>query len=313
MAEKTNSSKPLHRGFPNPGPWKQITAELARQGRRPAKAIVGYVGNDAPSMMPLRDGDVLVCDASELSIRQGLTSAKALAVYARRRVVIFSVEGLHAKAIVMSRSAWVGSANASKHSRDELVEASVRVTGHHVQQLRSWADTLIAKENKLGQADIDKLLGIPVRRTTRGPSQRRVPTELPIRLARMYFVETEPDLTRKGESIYKRGLPDAKHVAREQGLPSSLTFIRFIASRSVKMREGDWVVDVRSGRVKRPAVVVRVVSAGRDLVVWMSETRSPRRPSYRELQRVVSKLEPSFDCREVRDQKTLAQVRKLFY
>ena len=44
-------------------------------------AAIAYIGIDAPKIMPLRRGDVLVCNSSDEAIKQGSTSAKALNVF----------------------------------------------------------------------------------------------------------------------------------------------------------------------------------------------------------------------------------------
>lgn len=313
MTKNSAATRTLYRGFPNPGPWTHITAELARTGRKRALAVVGYVGKDAPTIMPLHDGDVLVCDASEAAIRQGLTSAAALSVYSRRRVSIFSVQGLHAKVVVLSRSAWVGSANASKHSRDELVEASVRVTGEQVVRIRGWADSLATEENALNRSDVARLAKIPVRKSPHGPSQPQLPVEMPKKPSWVLFVETELDRTRKGQVVYDRDINAAKADAKHQGFPTSLQFVRWPASSSRLFHVGEWVIIIREGRVSRPAVVVRAVRRGADWAVWLSEVKTLRRPKYSDLRKVVPELVPWFGTSEVQDQRLLSRIRKLFY
>lgn len=115
--------------FVGTSPWVAITKDVVRKRRGPIVAAISYVGVKASEVLPLRKGDFLICDASERAIKQGVTSAKALASYLRIGVKVFSHEGLHSKVVATESFAWVGSANASRNSRDNLTEASVRIEG----------------------------------------------------------------------------------------------------------------------------------------------------------------------------------------
>ena len=83
-------------------------------------AAIAYVGLDATKIMPLRRGDVLVCNASDAAIKQGSTSAIALEKLLRRGVKIFNEPNLHGKVVVFPMKAFVGSANVSRRSEDVL-------------------------------------------------------------------------------------------------------------------------------------------------------------------------------------------------
>ena len=85
--------------FVGTSPWLAITVDVARKKRGPIVAAVSYVGSNAKSVLPLRSGDFLICDASERAVKQGVTSAEALNRYKRNGVRVFSVEGLHSKVI----------------------------------------------------------------------------------------------------------------------------------------------------------------------------------------------------------------------
>jgi len=126
-------------GYPDPGPWTHIRRDLVKRGRPPVIAVVGYVGAGAPEVMPLRRGDMLVCDASPAAIKRRLTSTKALRQYDRIGVTVFSLAGLHAKVIAAKSFAWVGSTNASENSRDNLIEASIRIEGTKARTTFDWA------------------------------------------------------------------------------------------------------------------------------------------------------------------------------
>jgi hypothetical protein len=84
---------------------------------------VAYVGADAPTLLPLRRGDVLIVNASDNALRNHATSPEALAAYRATGVQVFSSTRLHAKLLLTRDQAVVGSANASANSThcDEAV------------------------------------------------------------------------------------------------------------------------------------------------------------------------------------------------
>ena len=58
-------------------PWQDITKNLTRR-KGVVKAAISYLGPEAPRIMHLKAGDLLVCDASESAIRAGSTQPHAL-------------------------------------------------------------------------------------------------------------------------------------------------------------------------------------------------------------------------------------------
>ncbi len=107
--------------------WERITKRVNAAKCR-VLAAIAYVGVDAPQLLPLEEGDILVCDAEPWRVRAGSTSADALETFFERGVRIYSHRGLHAKVVVLHQRAFVGSSNASKNSRDNLDEAILETT-----------------------------------------------------------------------------------------------------------------------------------------------------------------------------------------
>lgn len=104
--------------------WPAIT-KAARTGG-PRSAAIAYVGANAPELLPLKAGDVLVCDASDPVLLGHGTSPEALAAFMKRGVQVSSCPGLHAKVLVTASRTVVGSANASYNSTN--LEEAVLVT-----------------------------------------------------------------------------------------------------------------------------------------------------------------------------------------
>jgi hypothetical protein len=63
--------------FHGPSPWPHITRAIRVRG--PRHAAIAYLGEDAPALLPLRAGDLLVVNASRAAVRAHVTSPIALA------------------------------------------------------------------------------------------------------------------------------------------------------------------------------------------------------------------------------------------
>lgn len=103
--------------------WPRLT-ELAAKAKR-AYVAVAYVGSDAHQLLKLKRGSVLVADCSVEAARAGQVNPDAIAAYLDGGVRVYRHPGLHAKVYVFDDTAVIGSANISKRSRDQLVEAAV--------------------------------------------------------------------------------------------------------------------------------------------------------------------------------------------
>ena len=105
--------------------WPSLT-RLAKRGR--CHVAVAYVGLNAPQILPLRKGSILVCDFSQAAVERGLTHPEAIRTYLEAGVEVHSWANLHAKVYAFDDVAIVGSSNASAHSANVLTEAAIRIT-----------------------------------------------------------------------------------------------------------------------------------------------------------------------------------------
>ncbi len=55
-------------------PWQDITDYFCARRRGKALCVISYIGPNGPHHLPLREGDVLVCNASDQAISSGATS-----------------------------------------------------------------------------------------------------------------------------------------------------------------------------------------------------------------------------------------------
>ena len=261
--------------------------------------------------MPLRKGDILVCDASPAAIKRRLTSTKALRQYDRIGVAIFSLAGLHAKVIAARSFAWVGSTNASENSRDNLIEVSVRVEGTKARAVLDWAFSQALEHRALTTDDIRDLARLPLDPIRSGPRKRVSlrPRQLPPRLSRLVFYEVAAAGPQE-ERIAEKSRGNAKEAARAAGLPSSLGWLYW--DEPTKARVGDWVVQISNGHVLRPAQIVRISKEGSARILWLSYVKAPSRPRVAAIREVIRRLEPDFGELVVLDNTKIRKVLRLF-
>lgn len=166
--------------------WPTIKEQIKKTNKsQQILAAIAYVGIDANKILPLRRGDVLVCNASDASIKQGSTSAIALKSFFDRGVKVFNEPRLHGKVVVFPRRAFVGSANVSSRSRDSLFEAVVETTDSTVVgSSQRFVERHAQAVSRLDYEDVKRMLRIPVKRPEPTPPPRlpllRLPKQVPL-------------------------------------------------------------------------------------------------------------------------------------
>jgi hypothetical protein len=94
-------------------------------------------------MLPLKPGSVLVVDLSKQAVRSGQTCPQEIIKLLRKGVEVHSCSNLHAKVFRFGRRALIGSANASRHSEQGLIEAVIETTDPEtVGSCRKFVDSL---------------------------------------------------------------------------------------------------------------------------------------------------------------------------
>ena len=174
--------------FHGPSPWPHITRAIRTRG--PRHAAIAHLGQDAPTLLPLRAGDVLVVNASRAAVRAHATSPAALAYYVDAGVRVLSSPNLHANVIATDRRAVISSANAS-HSSAIADEAVVITDDPEVVAVRRFIDGLEETtevdqpflDNTTAQWQIGRAIPIP---GVSGRGQAE-PGFLPAKITRMFL------------------------------------------------------------------------------------------------------------------------------
>ena len=106
--------------------WPRLTG-LVRKAKS-SQVAVAYLGKGASRLLPLKASSKLIVDLSENAVKAGQTSPQEILKLVLRGVNVSSVGNLHAKVFVIGNRAFIGSANASFHSAQTLVEAMIETT-----------------------------------------------------------------------------------------------------------------------------------------------------------------------------------------
>jgi hypothetical protein len=211
-------------------PWSRLTAAV-RESRVPVHAAVAYYGKGAGRLLPLSKGSRLVVDASEHAVASGQTSPKDLLAAHRKGVRVFSVRNLHAKVFVVGRRAFVGSTNASMHSKDGLVEAVLETSDSGaVSAAREFINDHCREElGPRALAVLQKLYREPLipggKKTPKRKAKSVAALHSPLRLAQLRIIE----LTEEDQKTHEAGLAEAKRRRKKRA--SAVESYRLVGSR----------------------------------------------------------------------------------
>lgn len=246
--------------FLAPNPWQSITPAVSRRKGR-VTAAIAYVGDAAGEHLPLKRGDVLVCNCSADAIAARATSPDVLRSYMDAGVNVYRNDILHAKVIVAGISVWTGSANASDNSAKRLDEVVVRVVDRDVAaDATAFIESLCSERARLTYADIDALVKIP--RTRRQGAElldKRVrprPLELPGREDQVYLCSTEPwDLDEETVRVVTEERPSYRKQLRREHVYAKEDFFWWVDGEE-DYRPGTWIVFFDDEEVWAPRQVV---------------------------------------------------------
>lgn len=246
-------------------------------------------------MLPLCAGSLLSVDMSKRAVRSGQTKPSEVLKLIRKGVDVHSIEGLHAKVFVAGSEAFIGSANASAHSKTTLVEAVLRTERRSViTQARRFVESLRGQLVGPEEAKAMQKLWRPPRFFVRKPSQ--VPKPSPLRF-RLWLVSVDAEQLDEDET---RERAAGRRIARKRLRSSRLftvdEFFCACSGLSKRLQLGDRVVqiireDTRQVMVAPPSAVVAIrrfqTKSGRRAAVYLEAPKDRRRKS---LKRVRQRL-----------------------
>lgn len=234
--------------------WKQVAEHLKRGG--PKIAAIAYVTDG--SHLRFKKGDVLVCDASDATIKSGGTNPSLLKSYLKAGAELYSCPGLHAKVLVTGDRAVVGSANLSSSSAENLIELSLFTSRTQIRsQVRAFVQKLILRSSRIDAAFIAHARKLPVAIKSEGKNVQRGNIEQPTN--RYWFVSTVPlseKLIEKESEFEKAGSKMAK--SRMSDPENSFDWIRWCGRSAFRANanEGDVVIELSCNNKERTRCTV---------------------------------------------------------
>lgn len=255
-------------------PWPAIRAAVdAAAGR--VVAAVGYIGQDAHHWLPLKPGDVLVCDASDRAVKNGATNPRHIASFLNAGVEVWSEEGLHAKVVVLPRREFVGSTNASNNSASGLVEAVLGTSD--TAAVRALREFVMSRGHlRVDAAEVARLVPLMPKRPRPQPVARRVAV-LPAAVDRIAVIGISVgEWTRSEQRVYEKHRGEASSDARSLGTGVRIDPVSVTPWVYDRLDAGDWVIQFEDRRVYSPGVVVERAAYRDSRMVWLARPKAPR-------------------------------------
>lgn len=205
-------------------------------------ACIAYVHNCG---IVLEKDDILICDASDESIKWDKTSAKILMEYFRKGVIIYSHRFLHAKLLYTETMLILGSANLSNRSAGTLVESAI-VTDN-LQLLgnaKLFCNEVRRQAQSVTHQEILRKLTIPVIRSNPG---RRSAYKDKISLSgdACWFMPLTQMPEKKEKQLWNESKEDLNVITKTHKLSlDSLGIIQISSKKKYaqKIKKGDLVV-----------------------------------------------------------------------
>lgn len=225
----------------------------------PRKCAIAYFTD---MNLPFDEGDLLVVDASPIAIKTGQTKASLLRRAFSAKAKVYSWPGLHSKVYVLGTDAFIGSANASKHSR-QLMECMAHTRDPiEVGQAIGFVHALAKNATVIDELYLQEIEAIQVDQSP--PPNKQKSRQLAPATRRYWLVglipldDPDKELEAKRKAL-QRSLPDVdvrwfSHRGRRTKLYQDVT-------------EGDGIIEVwnepgKAPVVHPPAVVVNSVIRG---------------------------------------------------
>ena len=255
--------------------WKAVK-QLSREDM-PTFAAIAYYSQD---LLNLREGDELVCDASDPTIESGTSSGRLLLALHLKGVKVYNQPTLHAKVACVGSHVIVGSANSSENSLNSLIEAAVFSQDTALRaQAMALVRALATGQSLLGEAELRRLADIKVQR--RPNKKPRQPMVNIARESSVWWLGTGP-LSERTEKLQEQqrnlGLKAAKRIANEPQEADLETISWPMSARVAKVaKPGDRVVQAfasprgneRNCKVQAPAAIVHIERSDKTAIFFL--------------------------------------------
>lgn len=288
--------------------WGAIREDLTGP-RSAVTAIVSFIGASGETILPLRRGDSLVCNADESTIKLGLTNPETLLKFLNMGVRIYSIQGLHAKVIVGDDFAWIGSANASDSG---LLEATVRVGKGDSRAVRAWARSLCTDERKLSPKATTDLLKIKPQRSfrVRQPIDNTLDWSQVKTLQLWWF---DDYMSQKAEAKAQSEIKRKSISSREATYMRSLGYTE-LTQDDESVAVGQWIIPFNYWGPPKPCQVVGITPYATFKIVWFKAAKTARTPTLAEIETIAPGWRENYDDWkiEIRNRREIQQIGDLY-
>ena len=244
--------------------WNQVAGKANGHKMEVAVAFVTDLGK-----LKMKNGDVLICDASDRNVSAGVVDRDLLAKLHRKGVRIVHYQNLHAKCARFGMGmnyTLIGSSNLSQNSSETLEEVAVMTNDLGAgAKVDARIEEGIDNGVEVDKGFLKRIMRLP--RVKRFGGKRRKPTKLPKKKElgdRIWVVGPSSDTfseddeqvfddVEKGAEAHRTSYPVAQHSAFEELI--WLVRCDFVK----KVRRGDWIVEI----FERCVGVKRVLAAKR--------------------------------------------------
>lgn len=205
MAKKTLLSDDL---------WLELSRKFADHKR--IRAAISYV---TARHLDLREGDLLVCDASDNAIKGGLTSASTLRSFFDQGAELYSFNGLHSKVAVIDNYALIGSANLSENAGIGTCEASLLTDDPQIAGLiQGFIENIKSECTLVTEQFLQRIEALPVVRAS--GIGRRSKKKIDVGESRVWFIATaqlSERITDAEKAFELQGLEEAEKRIEKDG------------------------------------------------------------------------------------------------
>lgn len=220
--------------------WAELSQQSANHKR--IRAAISYV---TARHLDFRQGDLLICDASDDAIKGGLTSASVLRAFFDQGAELYSFDGLHSKVAVIDNHSLIGSANLSENAGVGTCEASLFTDDSQIAGLvQGFIENVKSESIQVTEEFLQRIEALPVVRASGFSRQSK--KKITVGESRVWFISTRQlseRITSAEESFELQGLEEAeKHVEKDGYEVRSIRWSGKSRFRS-EAKPGDLVVE----------------------------------------------------------------------
>ena len=245
--------------------WLGLTPELRAKGR--TYAAVAFVGVEAPKLLPLKSGDVLVVNAGDRTLSSGGTSPQAMRDFVERGVQVWSEPHLHAKVVATERGiAIVGSSNASTNSNKLHEAIAVTRDPEARRQLRGFVKGLLDVAERVDEQFLNHAEKVYRHPAGRVGDDSNPPGPFADLSKKLWLAEVEDYQPRPSEE--RRAAKEIKELS----VPRGWRYDAFFWDKDSNVAPRDTVIEVQRGWLSPPGRVTQLsdgsaLSGGRTTAV----------------------------------------------